>query len=327
MAYLAMVQTMISPKYNRNFAPVAGECVTIAPLIRRICAPNASPYTFTGTNTYLVGGDEIFIIDPGPDQNEHLNALARAMKNQRLKAILLTHTHKDHCALSRRLAEKFKAPIWFGGKHRLSRKRRFLEANILSGACDWQLRPDRELKDGQRIKTDGITLEVIATPGHCANHISFGVSDRKFLFSGDHVMGWNSTLVAAPDGSLNDYLNSLKRLIESRWSHYLPGHGGEIADKGQENNAISFTRELLGHRQGRNEQILQLVKNGTCKKSDIVDAIYPDASGKIRIAAMMTVTAHLEYLEEKQELTVRRGLTGNWISLQKTGRQPDESTR
>ncbi len=303
-----MPQTMLSPKYNRNFAPITGECVTIAPSIARICAPNASPYTFTGTNSYIVGKQEIVIIDPGPNSDEHFEALIRAVNGRDVLAILLTHTHKDHSAIAPRLGEKLGAPIWFGGQHRLSRNKRMFEANLLHKACDWDLRPDKNLVDGESFSVDDLIIEAIATPGHCANHLSFCIRGQKFLFSGDHVMGWNSTLVATPDGSLADYFNSMDKLIEHKWSHYLPGHGGEIADLGQDNDAKTFTSDLRRHRQNRNSQILKLVSNGPVKPGEIVKSIYPDASAKIRIAAMMTVMAHVEYLEQKEKLVVKRGL-------------------
>jgi len=303
-----MPQTMSSPRYNRNFAPTIGECIRITPSIARICAPNASPYTFTGTNSYIVGKCEIVIIDPGPDNDEHFEALISAINGRKTLAILLTHTHKDHCAIARRLGKKLNAPIWFGGQHRLSRSKRMFEANLLHKSCDWDLRPDKNLKDGESFTVDDLIIETIATPGHCANHLSFGIRGQKFLFSGDHVMGWNSTLVATPDGSLTDYFNSMDRLIAQNWSHYLPGHGGEIADLGQGNDAKTFAADLRRHRQNRNSQILELVSKGPVKPSEIVNSIYPDASAKIRIAAMMTVMAHVEYLEQKEKLLVKRGL-------------------
>ncbi|VAW23560.1 MBL-fold metallo-hydrolase superfamily, partial [hydrothermal vent metagenome] len=251
---------------------------------------------------------EIVIIDPGPDIDDHFEALIRAANGRDVLAILLTHTHKDHCAIARRLGEKLGAPIWFGGQHRLSRKKRMFEANLLHKACDWDLRPDKNLENGESFKVDDLIIETIGTPGHCANHLSFGIRGQKFLFSGDHVMGWNSTLVATPDGSLADYFNSMDRLIAQSWSHYLPGHGDEIADLGQGKNAKTFTADLRRHRQTRNTQILELVSKGPVKPAEIVKSIYPDASAKIRIAAMMTVMAHVEYLEQKEKLIVKRGL-------------------
>lgn len=253
------------------------------------------------------------IIDPGPEGDQHFEALVRAINGRKLIAILLTHTHKDHSAMAKRIAKHYGAPIWFEGKHRLSRPKRLLEVNLLHKACDWDLPPDQELADGQTIDINGTILEIVATPGHCANHICFGIVGEKYLFSGDHVMGWNSTLVANPDGSLDDYFNSLHRLTEKNWSHFLPGHGGEIADLGAKNNAKTFTKELLRHREGRNSQILQLLDNGTNNVQNIVDTIYPEAKAKIRIAAMMTIMAHVEYLEKADRIIVKRGVFGTKI--------------
>lgn len=289
-------------EFNTQFTPQVGVPEQIVPYVRRIVAPNASAYTFTGTNTYLIGTNDCFIIDPGPDDAAHLQAVLGALEGARVEAILLTHTHLDHCALARRLADETGAPVWFGGPHRLSRPKRPLEVNLLSGSCDWALRPDLTLTDGTQISAGTFTLDVMATPGHCANHLAYGLRDTPFLFSGDHVMGWNSTLVATPDGSMRDYFASLDRLIAAEWSHYLPGHGDTITHAGE------YARALKAHRQMRNSQIVDAVSAGAQSINAIVDILYPDVGKAIRRAAAMTVEAHLEYLAELDQVDLKYSL-------------------
>ena len=286
--------------FNTDFAPQTGEPVPIAPGVTRITAPNASAYTFTGTNSFLLGHDRLAIIDPGPDDDAHLAALLRVVAGRPVEAIILTHTHKDHSALVPRFKAATGAPVWFEGPHRLSRPLRPFEINALARSCDWGLRPDRRLADGERLELDGVTLEVMATPGHCANHLAFGLAGTPWLLTGDHVMGWNSTLVAVPDGSMRDYLTSLDRVIGSPYSHYLSAHGGAIME------GPAYARALRTHRLARNGQIVGAVERGARTVMAVVKAIYPQQSPAIRMAAAMTVRAHVEYLAETQALRMRR---------------------
>ena len=297
-----------TPHFNTDFDPQTGVPVQVAPSIVRISAPNTGPYTFTGTNTYLIGDKELIILDPGPNNREHLEAIVQAVNNRPVKAILLTHTHKDHCSLVPNLREQVNAPLWFAFRHRLSRPRRLFEINLLHGSSDWKLTPDRELADRDIVEIDAMRLQTITTPGHCANHLCFGVMDTPFLFSGDHVMGWNSTLVATPDGSMGQYLSSLDKLAGREWRHYFPGHGAPLENKNQHINGARFANSLRTHRAIRNQQILEKVSAGATNIKAIVDAIYPGAGAKIRIAAALTVGAHIEYLQEQGRLKVKRGL-------------------
>lgn len=306
------------PSFNTQFDAKPGTPVPVGLGIVRLTAPNASVYTFTGTNSYLVGEDEIFVIDPGPSDNSHLSALLRVIGGKKVVAVLVTHTHRDHSALARILADECRAPLWFGGRHRLSRPKRLLEVNKLQKACDWDLVPDRVLADGDIIKAGTTEIEVVGTPGHCANHLCFGVAGAPYLFSGDHVMGWNSTLVATPDGSMRKYLGSLDRLIEARWTHYLPGHGDAIPAYRDGTNGRDFARALKMHRLLRNQQILDAVAAGASSVGEVVDRLYPRVGIKIRIAARMTVMAHVELLEKEGDLIIRRSLLGGMrLSLTK----------
>src|SRR5215217_3309824 len=193
-----------APVFDTTFLPIPGLCVALAPGLARITAPNASPYTFTGTNTFLLGHERLALVDPGPEDKAHFDAIDEALNGRKLEVILLTHTHRDHSASAARLAQRYAVPIWFGGRHRLSRPLRRFEVNALKRSCDWDLVPDRVLVDGEIISAGDLSISVHTTPGHCANHLAFGLADTEILLSGDHVMGWNSTLIAPPDGSLAD---------------------------------------------------------------------------------------------------------------------------
>lgn len=302
--------------FERQFDAQIGQDVLIAKGLTRICAPNAGPYTFTGTNSFLVGQHEVFVVDPGPDDPTHLQSLLRAINGRPVKAILLTHTHKDHSALAKKLAHKIgqnheKPPIWFGGSHRLSRARKLFEINILANSCDWNLRPDRVLRDGDILSAGGVQLRTIETPGHCANHLAFGLKNTNHVLCGDHVMGWNSTLIAVPDGSLQDYFTSLSRLIDEPFETYHPAHGGPIK------NGREHARALKAHRAARNTQILDLVAKGTHKFQQIVDFIYPDVPPATRRAAAMVMHAHAEYLDEMSRVKLRVDLLGQPKSIER----------
>ncbi len=291
-------------KFDKNFDPNTGKAVKIAPNIRRICAPNISPFTFTGTNSYLIGDENLVIIDPGPDNKSHLSAILNAINNKKLSAILLTHTHKDHSSLAKKLSQKTSAPIYFAFKHKLSRKKKLFEINLLKNSCDWDLTPDKNLTDKQILDFGDFQIKAIATPGHCANHFCYALCDSDYLFTGDHIMGWNTSLIAPPDGSLSDYFASLDKLIKAKWNIYLPAHGAPIS------NAKQYAKQLKAHREYRNEQILQLLQGEYLSTGQLLDRIYPSHRGRVRFAAKLTLKAHLEYLQEKGKIASTITLSG-----------------
>jgi glyoxylase-like metal-dependent hydrolase (beta-lactamase superfamily II) len=294
---------------NTDFAPQTGHLVTVMPGVARVTAPNAGPYTFTGTNSFLIGvGERVTVLDPGPDDERHRAALRTAIGGRQVEAILLTHTHKDHSAGVARLKAETGAPMWFAGPHRLSRKPYPLELNPLARDCDWSLVPDRTLADGETFEAAGVPLTAIATPGHCANHLCFGLRGTEWMLSGDHVMGWNSTLVAVPDGSMADYLNSLRKVIALPYGRYLPAHGGPIAD------GPGYARALLTHRELRNRQVVDAVNAGARSIGELLNRIYPTISVKLRFAAALTLRAHVEYLDGRGEIRMQRGLFGTRLS-------------
>jgi glyoxylase-like metal-dependent hydrolase (beta-lactamase superfamily II) len=292
--------------FDTQFDPQTGVAVPVADALVRVTAPNASAYTFTGTNSFLLGHERLALIDPGPDDSPHLDALKRAIAGRPVDVIILTHTHRDHSASAARLRGEFDAQLWFGGPHRLSRPLRRFERNPIRRSCDWDLVPDRTLLDGGTIAAGDVSITVHTTPGHCANHLAFGFGD--ILLSGDHVMGWNSTLVSVPDGSMADYFASLDKVIALPQRRYLPAHGGPIAD------GPAYATALKAHREMRNEQVVVAVSNGAHSVAAIVDAIYPTLPLPVRLAARMTITAHVEYLEGLGLLRVSRGLLGMRIT-------------
>jgi glyoxylase-like metal-dependent hydrolase (beta-lactamase superfamily II) len=295
-----MADTPPSLTFDTDFRAVPDEPAELLPGIVRLTAGNSGPFTFTGTNSFIIGHERVAVLDPGPDDPAHRAALLAAIRGRPVEAILLTHTHRDHSAGVVALREATGAPLWFEGPHRLSRPAHLLEVNALARDCDWQLTPDRAFFDGERFAVGGIEVVAIATPGHCANHMSYGLPGSGWLLTGDHVMGWNSTLVAVPDGSMADYLASLEKLIALPYTNYAPAHGGPIAD------GPAYARALLAHRQLRNRQVEDAVRQGATRIGQLLDRIYPTLSGRLRIAAGFTLRAHIEYLRGRGTIRARR---------------------
>ncbi len=294
--------------FDTSFSPQTDAPEPVLPAVVRLTAPNAGPFTFRGTNSFVIGHDSVAVLDPGPDDPAHRAALLGAIAGRRVEAILLTHTHKDHSAGAKALSAATGAPLWFAGPHRLSRPARLFELNVLARDCDWSLVPDRAFFDGEAFQAGGVDLVAIATPGHCANHMAYGLAGTEWLFTGDHVMGWNSTLVAVPDGSMSDYLASLEKTIALPYRHYLPAHGGPIED------GPGYARALLAHRKLRNSQIVEAVKAGARNTDGLLSRIYPTLKGPLRFAAGLTLKAHVEYLDGAGLVRVHRGLTGTRLS-------------
>jgi glyoxylase-like metal-dependent hydrolase (beta-lactamase superfamily II) len=254
----------------------------VAPLVRRVLADNPSPFTYTGTQTYIVGRGEVAVIDPGPDLPEHVEALLRAVEAETVKAILVTHTHRDHSPAARPLADATGAPIV--GCAPLA----FDDAGPRADAAfDTAYRPDRVMSDGDRVEGAGWTLEAVATPGHTSNHLCFALLEEQALFSGDHVMGWSTTVVAPPDGDMAAYMASLDKLMARSDRIYYPAHG-EPVERPQR-----FVRGLIGHRKQREGQILRLLKRGESDIQTMVGAMYKGLDPRLHGAAGRSVLAHL----------------------------------
>lgn len=288
--------------FDRNFDPAHGALVAVAPNVRRMTAGNASPFTFHGTNTYVVGHGEVAVIDPGPDDAAHVAALLAALGGERVGRILVTHTHRDHSPGARLLQAATGAPTLGEGPHRAARPLGPGEAVPLDAGGDPSFRPDVALADGARIAGDGFALEAVATPGHTANHLAFALAGTPLLFSGDHVMAWATTVIAPPDGSMADYMASLDRLAARSETVYLPGHGGPVTA------APAFVRALRAHRRLRERAILERVRQGDRTVADIVAAIYRDTPPALHGAAGLSVFAHLEDLAARGAVVAPEGV-------------------
>lgn len=274
-------------QFDRQFDAQTGQAVAVAEGIVRVTAPNPSPYTFTGTNSFIVGHQRLAVIDPGPEDEAHEAALTAAIGERQVTAILLTHTHRDHSALAKTLGRRLGAPLWFGGQHRLSRPLRRFEVNPIRRSCDWDLVPDRVLTDGALVELEDMVLRVHTTPGHCANHLAFGVADGDVLFSGDHVMGWSTTVVSPPDGDMTAYMASLEKLMGRGERVYYPGHG-DIVDRPQR-----LVRGMLGHRKQREGQIIRLLTAEPMTIPAMVEKMYVGLDPRLIPAAERSVLAHL----------------------------------
>ena len=276
--------------FNRDFPLKPGVVEEIMPGVRRVLCDNPSPFTFTGTVSYIVGKENVAIIDPGPDNEAHAQALLDAVKGETVTHIVVTHTHKDHSPNTLRIKAATGATVYAEGPHRASRPRYESEKVTTDGGGDRDFMPDVRVKDGDIIKGDGWQLESIATPGHTANHMAFAWPEKSLTFVGDHVMGWSTSIVAPPDGSMVDYMASLDRLAARPEQLYLSGHGAEIPE------GPRFVRHLARHRKAREASILHRLGKGETDIPTLVRAIYIGIDPRLMIAAGYSVLAHLEDL-------------------------------
>ena len=274
--------------FDKTFDLEPGIASEIAPQVRALCAGNAGPFTFKGTVSYIVGRGQVAIIDPGPDDKSHIDALLHAVRGETVTHIVLTHTHRDHSLAVPAIKAVTGARTYGEGPHRVSRPLHIGEINPLDAAGDTDFRPDHTLSDGELLSGSGWTLEAIATPGHCANHMAYALKETNSLFSGDHVMGWSTSIVAPPDGAMSDYMNSLHKLGKREETVYFPGHGNVIRD------APRFVQSYIRHRLGREESILHRLAKGASDIPTLVRAIYIGIDARLLGAAGLSVLAHLE---------------------------------
>jgi glyoxylase-like metal-dependent hydrolase (beta-lactamase superfamily II) len=283
--------------FARDFEPMHGQAVAVAPGVRRVTAGNAGPFTFHGTNSYIVGRGRVAIIDPGPDDPAHVAAILATLKDEAVTHIFVTHTHRDHTGALAQLKERTGAPAVAAGPHRFARPLSIGEVNRLDAAADTAFVPDIVLGDGAVIEGDDWRLAAVATPGHTGNHLCFSLGGADLLFSGDHVMAWATTVVAPPDGAMADYMASLDKLLARPERRYFPGHGGPVID------APAYVRGLKSHRKMREAAILERVGKGDQTIPDMVRAIYRDTDPRLHGAAALTVLAHLEDLIARDRVT------------------------
>ena len=272
----------------------------VEPLVRRILAPNPSPYTFTGTETYVVGaGTDVAVIDPGPLGGEgpyvatgHVDAILRAVGDARISAILCTHTHRDHSPASRALQAASGAPIIGCAPLALAD-----DGPRADAAFDPDYVPDRILQDGERVAGHGWTLEAVATPGHTSNHLCFALLESGALFTGDHVMGWSTSVVSPPDGDMGLYMQSLQKLHDREDTVFYPAHGPAV------HNTRQFVRGMLGHRRQRERQILRVLEDAPSAIPAMVPRMYKGLAPQLVGAAGRSVLAHLLDLERQGRVT------------------------
>lgn len=282
-----------------QIAPPIGVPQQLADGITRVIAPNPSPMTYWGTNTYLLGHEDLVVIDPGPAIEDHLNALIAAMGHRSVSHILVTHSHLDHSPLAAPLSAATGAPIYAFGKSEAGRSKVMQElamTGLVGGGegIDHDFSPDHILADGEVVETAAGPIQAIHTPGHIGNHLCFSWADA--LFCGDHVMGWASSLVSPPDGDLGDFLSSCNKLTEANKSAFYPAHGDPITKPAER------LEWLIAHRMERSRQILQVLESGPSDAKGLTQKIYHDAPQALWPAAERNVLAHLIYLHQQENI-------------------------
>jgi len=276
--------------------PPPHEATRLSPMVRRLVARNPSPFTFNGTCTYIIGTGAVAVLDPGPDDEAHLHAILSAVAGERVKTILVTHTHRDHSLLAGRLREATGARIL--GAAPFEPKGDGTAG--LDSSHDRAYAPDAVLSDGERFEGPGFTLEAVATPGHCSNHLCFALLQEKALFSGDHVMAWSTSVVAPPDGSMGAYMASLDKVRARGERIYWPGHGGPVFQPQR------YVRALAHHRRQREASILAALDDGVVTIPKLVSRVYIGLDPRLARAAGLSTLAHLVDLGDRGLVTAEQ---------------------
>jgi glyoxylase-like metal-dependent hydrolase (beta-lactamase superfamily II) len=274
--------------FNRSDDVDYGVAEDVAPQVRRIVANNPSPYTFLGTNTYLVGRGRVAVIDPGPADERHLAAIADATRGERIAHILITHSHRDHCEGARGLQALLGGEVLSFGPTGGSRGAG--APGLGEAFVDPAFAPDRRLADGDVVKIGNIALDVLHTPGHAPDHLCFALVGQRTVFTGDHVMGWNTTVIAPPEGNMAKFMTSLEKLLPRHDKVFLPGHGGRVQSPQR------VVKAYIMHRQWREQTILACLEDGVTTIPRIVAKIYGELNADLKAAAALSVLAHLEHL-------------------------------
>jgi glyoxylase-like metal-dependent hydrolase (beta-lactamase superfamily II) len=264
--------------------------VRVSPLISRVVADNPGPFTFKGTGVYIVGNKDVAVIDPGPDDASHVDALKRALEGRRVTHILVTHTHSDHSPAAKPLKEWSGAKTYAFGPHGSGK----LDDGVrVEEGGDMQFAPDVRVKDGEIIRGNGFTFECVFTPGHTSNHMCYALKEENALFTGDHVMGWSTTVVTPPDGDMAQYMASVKKLMARSDATLYPTHGAPVTDP------KPFLAAYLEHRLDRERQILACIREGLPTIPQMVARMYADVDKRLHPAASRSVLAHLIQLEQE----------------------------
>ncbi|MGO9785621.1 MAG: MBL fold metallo-hydrolase [Stellaceae bacterium] len=281
--------------FRRDFAFQYGVAETISPLIRRVVAANPSPFTFKGTGTYIVGRGQVAIIDPGPDMPPHIAALLQAVGNETVTHILVTHTHLDHSPAAAAVKRATGAKTYGFGPHGSGRAedRASIELGVVEEGGDHDFTPDEPLREGDGVTGPGWRLTAVETPGHTSNHLCFYLPEEKTLFTGDHVMGWSTSVIAPPDGDMAAYMRSLRKLLKRDDTLYWPTHGPSIPEP--KKHVAAF----IAHRQERTTAILTALQAGVSTIPEIVTRVYAGLDPRLVPAAGRSVLAHLIELAER----------------------------
>ena len=274
--------------HNRDLSITYGRVSVLTPMIRRVVAENPSAYTHKGTGTYIIGRGEVAVIDPGPDDPAHIEALMHALKGETVTHILVTHTHRDHSPGVRILQPETDAPAYGYGPHGGDKNLPKVEEG-----GDFDFRPDIKINDGDIIRGKGWTMEAVHTPGHTSNHMAFSFKEENTLFSGDHVMGWSTTVVSQPDGDMGVYMASLEKLIARDESVYWPTHGPAIE------NPETYVPHLLEHRREREAHVVKCIKEGRATIEEMVAEMYRNLDPRLTGGARRSVQSHLIHLIEQ----------------------------
>jgi glyoxylase-like metal-dependent hydrolase (beta-lactamase superfamily II) len=281
--------------FNRSQEVDYGVAQEVAPGTRRIVANNPGPYTFLGTNTYVVGSGEVAVIDPGPADKGHLTAIANAIRGERLAYILITHSHRDHCDGARGLQAVAGGKVAAFGPTGTARGAG--APGLSYDFVDPDFMPDRKLADGDTIRGRGFALDVLHMPGHAPDHLCFALIGKRTVFTGDHVMGWNTTVIAPPEGDMAQFLGSLERLMQRHDKMFLPGHGGRIQTPQR------VVKAYIMHRKWREQTILACLEEGICTVPHLVTRLYGSLNAELKNAAALSVLAHLEHLMSRNLVT------------------------
>jgi glyoxylase-like metal-dependent hydrolase (beta-lactamase superfamily II) len=276
--------------FNKDFPLKPGVVEEVMPGLRRILCDNPGPFSFTGTVCYIVGKGKVAVIDPGPDDAAHARTILDAVRGETVTHIFVTHTHMDHSPNVPGIKQATGASVYADGNPLISRFIVEGEKRTSEAGGDTSFVADVKLADGQVVEGDGWSLQAVATPGHASNHMAFAWREKKILFSGDHVMGWSTSIVSPPDGSMLDYMASLEKLLHREEDLYFCGHGPQVPD------ARRYVRFLQRHRKAREESILHRLAKGPCDIPTIVRASYIGIDPRLVQAAGRSVFAHLEDL-------------------------------
>jgi glyoxylase-like metal-dependent hydrolase (beta-lactamase superfamily II) len=281
--------------FNRSADVDYGVAKEIAPDVRRIVANNPSPYTFLGTNTYIVGSGDVAVIDPGPADAAHLTAIAEATRGERITHICITHSHRDHCDGALPLQERLGGEIVAFGPTGTTRGAG--TPGLGDAFIDSAFTPDLPVADGDTVKGRGFSLDVLHMPGHAPDHLCFALVGKRIVFTGDHVMGWNTTVIAPPEGNMGDFLTSLDKLAQRHDRMFLPGHGGHVETPRR------VVRAYITHRKWREQNILACIDDGVSTIPRIVAKLYGAIDAELKGAAALSVLAHLEHLIARDVVT------------------------